>query len=141
MFYQYRILCIGHNSAILDILISRDHTGSISTSLYRKPTFSGLHLKWDSFVPFQYKRGLVNCLVHRAWKICSSYDKFHGEMEFIKSVLGSNGYPSNFVESCIQKYLQKKYESKSTETLPEFGPERKSVTLCLPYIGDSSIKL
>ena len=59
--------------AFLDVLLTRTTDGSIVTSIYRKPTFSGLYMKWDRFVPKSYKKGLVNCLVFRAWKLCSSY--------------------------------------------------------------------
>ena len=63
--------------SFLDVLLTRTTDGSIVTSIYRKPTFSGLYMKWDSFVPKSYKKGLVNCLVFRAWKLCSSYVLFH----------------------------------------------------------------
>ena len=121
--------------------MSRDSSGRLSTSLYRKPTFSGLYLKWDSFVPRQFKRGLVNCLVHRAWKICSSFDSFHIEVGFIRSVLAANGYPLNFIDSCVKRYLQVTYEKKSVESLPLFEPEKKPVIMCLPFIGDQSVKI
>ena len=35
----------------LDVLITRDQSGIITTSVYRKPTYSGLYLQWESFVP------------------------------------------------------------------------------------------
>ena len=92
-------------------------------------------------MPHQFKRGLVRCLIHRAWKICSSYENFHRELEFLKSVLAANGYPSNFVDSCIQKYLQRKYENDSQEGLLTFRPEKKPVIVCFPFIGDQSLNL
>ena len=54
---------------------TNDSLPFLDVLVYHKPTFSGLYLpvRWDSFVPKQYKRGLVHCLIHRAWKICSSY--------------------------------------------------------------------
>ena len=106
--------------------------------MYRKPTYSGLYLKWESFVPRQYKRGLVNCLVHRAWQICSTYENFHREVEFIKSVLIANGYPENFISSSVHKYLSKKYQTKQ-QVNPVYGPDKKSVIVCLPFLGDHSI--
>ena len=79
-----------------------------STSIYRKPTFSGLCLKWNSYVLKQFKTGLVNCLLNRAWKICSNSDLFHQEIKFIKSTLAANGYPSNFLNSCTNRFLKAK---------------------------------
>ena len=44
--------------SFLDVLVTRVD-GTLCTSVYRKPTFSGLFMKYDSFVPAQYKRSLV----------------------------------------------------------------------------------
>ena len=123
----------------LDILITRQTDLSLVTSLYRKPTFSGLYLQWDSFVPKSFKRGLVNCLFGRAWCICSNYILFHKEAEFIKKTLLSNGYPSTFLDSCLQKFLTRKF--MPPEKSATFGPEKKPVFISLPYCGESSVKL
>ena len=53
----------------LDVLVQRTTDGSLCTSIYRKPTFSGLYLRWDSFVPKTFKKGLVNGLLCRAWRL------------------------------------------------------------------------
>ena len=37
--------------SFLDVLVSRNEEGTIETSLYSKKTFSGLYMKFDSFVP------------------------------------------------------------------------------------------
>ena len=121
----------------LDVLVTRNNLGIISTSLYRKPTYSGLYLKWESFVPKKYKRGLVNCLVHRAWQICSSYENFHKEIKFIRSVLTANGYPVNFIDIVVKKFLSKKYEHSGQV----YGPEKKPVIVCLPFLSEQCIKL
>ena len=43
--------------SFLDVLVTRVD-GTLCPSLY-KPTFSDLFMKYDSFVPIQYKRSLV----------------------------------------------------------------------------------
>ena len=48
-----------------------------------------------------------------------------------------NGYPSNFIDSCVKHYLQK----SRMETTPQFGPPKRQVTLCLPYTGVKGDKL
>ena len=89
-------------------------------------------MRWDSFLPKSYKKSLVNCLVSRAWKLCSTFNLFHQELEFLKKTLLANGYPTNFVESIISKFLHKQY----SEDLPTFGPNRKPVFFCLPFAGE-----
>ena len=61
----------------LDIDISRSQ-GKFSTSVYRKPTFTGLFTNFHSFIPLTYKQCLVSCLIHRIFNLCSSYENFHG---------------------------------------------------------------
>jgi len=54
----------------LDVFISRHQSGFI-TSIYRKPTFSGVYTNFDSYIPSIYKASLVSTLVHREFTICS----------------------------------------------------------------------
>ena len=67
----------------LDVLVQRTTDGSLCTSIYRKPTFSGLYLRWDSFVPKTIKKGLVNGLLCRAWRLCSNYTLFHSDTQLL----------------------------------------------------------
>ena len=91
-----------HTLPFLDIKITRNQDGSFFTTTYRKPTFSGLYLKWISFLPKQFKINLVKTLLNRAWKICSSSDLFQKEGSFIKEILAANGYPQTFLKSGLQ---------------------------------------
>ena len=43
----------------LDIKISRDGN-KFETSLYRKPTFSGIYTNFNCFIPMTYKCGLIH---------------------------------------------------------------------------------
>ena len=54
----------------LDVSVEKTEPGFL-TSVYRKPTFSGLYTRWDSFCAKQIKINLINTLVHRALMICS----------------------------------------------------------------------
>ena len=77
----------------LDILIDRSDDG-FSTSVYRKPTFTGLFTtNFDSFIPISFKRSLIYTLLDRYFKICSSYYLFHSEVLKLKNILLSNGDP------------------------------------------------
>ena len=91
-------------------------------------------MKWDSFVPKSYKKGLVNCLVFRAWKLCSSYVLFHSETLFVKELLMSNGYPANFINSIVHRFLSKQFSN--TDVMQPYGPHKRRVYLCLPYVGE-----
>ena len=66
--------------SFLDILI-KNEGNRFSTSVYRKKTSIGLFTQFHSFTPMSYKIGLIRCLIHRAFKISSSYIIFHKRLK------------------------------------------------------------
>ena len=65
--------------SFLDIaIIGEDKT--FTTSVYSRPTFSGVYTHFDSFLPCTYKFGTVYALAYRCFRICSSWTKLHNEL-------------------------------------------------------------
>ena len=94
----------------LDISVQRlpQHERSwFSTSVYRKPTFTGLLLNWKSFVPHEYKKRTIASMVYRAIRISSDYSIMHKEFLFIRQLAVSNGYPLSFVQGIIKNTLER----------------------------------
>ena len=85
----------------LDVLVER-HDSRFSTTVYRKPTFTGQYTRWDSFCPKKRKINLISTLTHRAISICSS-DKLEDELTKIRSILIANGYPPLVINSTIKQ--------------------------------------
>ena len=54
----------------LDVLVEQ-RSFAFVTSIYRKPTFTGLYISWDAFSRKSRKVNLIKCLTFRALKICS----------------------------------------------------------------------
>ena len=52
----------------LDVYVERTDVG-LETSVYRKPTFTGQYLRWESFSPLKRKINLISTLVHRAGRL------------------------------------------------------------------------
>ena len=101
----------------LDILIRRHSvrkTSWFSSSIYKKPTFTGLILKWNSFVPLYYKRGAISSMVYRAIRITSDYVSLDKEFIFIRQIAVSNGYPLSFVLNVIRTTLERHLEPKTS---------------------------
>ena len=117
----------------LDVLVEKTQAGLI-TSVYRKPTFSGLYTRFNSFCPLTRKRSLVHILVHRAMKICSP-SALDAELAFLKEVFCKNGYPEHFVTSCIKRKLDSGLNS------PLNGPRKCPVYVRLPWKGELSEKI
>ena len=54
-----------------DVDVIREQ-GKFTTTIYRKPTFSGVYSDFESFLPSVYKFGMVYTLVYRCFRICSN---------------------------------------------------------------------
>ena len=134
---------INNQLPFLDVLVERTSTTFV-TSVYRKPTFTGHYIRWSSFCAKRRKLNLIACLVHRAIKICST-GKLDDELDRIRSILASNGYPRNVVDSSIKNKLSEHERSKpavdahdESSVMPRDKPA--GVILRLPYIGNISSK-
>ena len=113
--------------SFLDVLVSRNSDSTAVTSVYRKPTWSGLYTNFFSFVPVKYKSGLVRTLFDRARKICS-VSSLPDEETLLFNTLRDNGYPEEFIE---------KHSKAPQVSDPVFGPMCKDVFLRLPFAGDT----
>ena len=121
--------------SFLDIEVIREQ-GKFSTTIYRKPTFSGVYCNFESFLPSVYKFGMVYTLVHRCFRICSDWTNFHAELTFLKKIFRKNGYTESFIDKCFKKFLDDIHLVK--EKVPTV--ERKRLLLVLPYLGMISLQ-
>ena len=64
---------MNNSLSFLDIKIVRENN-KFTTSVYRKPTFSGVFTNFESFIPNSYKYALIFTLLHRAFKLCSNFE-------------------------------------------------------------------
>ena len=116
------------NDSLPFLDVDVEHTkGSYETKVYRKPTFTGQYLRWESFTPIKRKASLVSTLVHCALKICSK-SKLKEEINRIKEILLDNGYPEDFILKQISKKIKR------------FGPECP-VYLRVTYTGKAALTL
>ena len=120
----------------LDVLIDRNGE-KIVTSVYRKPTFTGVYTHYHSFLPNVYKFGLLSTLLFRYYSICSSYLLFNSEVLEFKKIFLRNGYPSDFIDACIKKFLDKIFTKKVKPcTVPKM-----EYFIVLPYLGPLSNRI
>ena len=82
------------------------------TSVYRKPTFSGILMNYESFIPTYQERGLLHTLLNRSFTICCDFKTFHFEIDYLKTILMKNNYPLNFIDLYIKSFLNKLYTPK-----------------------------
>ena len=97
--------------SFLDISITRTEN-KFATSIFRKKTFSGVYLNFHSHLPTDYKKGLIDTLLHRSYNICTDDASFHQEILFLKSVWQKNYCPLFFIDKCVKKFLDKLFIKK-----------------------------
>ena len=119
----------------LDMLVDRNN--GMSTSVYRKPTFTGIYTHFTSFLPSVYKMGLLSTILFRYYSLCSSYTSFHKEILNFKMIFLKNGYAANYIDTCIKRFLNKIFIKK---TLVDTEPT-KEYMIVLPYLGPLSDKI
>ena len=116
--------------SFLDVLVTREGN-ALSTSLYRKPTFSGLYTNFYSFISEKYKKGLILSLLFWIFSFTVTWDKFHSEVEFLRGIFRKNLYPEHFFDKCIKMFLDKKM--RVTHTVG-----KRELKISLPFLGNYS---
>ena len=85
--------------------------------------------------PRQWKVGLMKCLLHRAYDICSSWELFTNEVSYLQQLFVQNGYPKRMFQYCVNGFLSKKYARET----PSPNEETEEAIFIIPYIDHSSI--
>ena len=116
--------------SFLDVQVKRKKN-TFFTSVYRKKTFIGCYLNFQSNCSLKRKINLIRTLCHHAHIICSP-ELLSNEMKQIKLLLIKNGYPQELVNKTIQLHL------KNLDKIKTIGPEKCIVTLKVPFINKSS---
>ena len=107
----------------LDIQLHHNNDGSISTSVYHKPTHTGQYLDFSSCHLISSKASVVKTLLHQAKVLSSSNTALQDEESYIFKNLISSYYPQDFITSFnIHTHTIQTQDSTTT-------------TIVLPYIS------
>ena len=71
-------------------------------------------------------------LLFRAFKLCSNFELFH-----LKDIFKRNGYPCNFIEICIKRFLSNIFIDKKVYAFAS----KKELACLLPFIERKSLQL
>ena len=116
----------------LDILVEKNNHEFV-TFIYRKPTFTGQYICWNSFCPMKQKTNLISTLVHRALVICLK-STLQNELSNICSILINNGYPEVVINTVITEKINQFHRPM------QLGSKKCPVYLHLPWLGNVSIR-
>ena len=98
----------GNSILFLDIRISSDNK-KFTTSVYRKPSSSGVFTNFGSFISKSYNYNLLFILLHRAFKLWSDFEHFCQKIDKLKTIYR---YPKSSVGFSVKRYLDKVFIKK-----------------------------
>ena len=126
-----------NNLPFMDVSVTRSEN-SIVRSVYRKPTFTGLYTRWDSFCDTKQKIGLVRSLTWRAMKICSE-STLDVELNKLRGIFEQNGFPINVINTTFKKVAMSFHAHKENNDNQADSTRKKDpVVLRLPWLGRCS---
>ena len=101
------------------------------TSIFRKATFIGVFTNYDSFT-FD-----ICTVLFQFFKICSSMEYFHVQVELLRSIFKCNNCPVNIIDQCIKEFLNKLYIPK--QIVPTVT--KRELLVVVPFLGTFSLNL
>ena len=116
--------------SFLDVLVTKNGN-EVLTSIHRKKTHTNRYLHFLSNHHPSIKTGIIKCLAHRGRTICSK-DNINMEINLLKKVFESNGYPTSLVNRCLMHSLPNKKQNLTNQ--------EKNI-LVLPYIKGLSERI
>ena len=117
----------------LDVLVKRSGPEFI-TSIYRKKTFTGQYVNFQSQCSRKRKVNLIKTLYHRALCICSP-STLEEEVNGLIKILMSNGYPEQLIHKTIRHHRERFGKPKL------IGPRKCILPIKLPFLGSASSRL
>ena len=95
---------------------------------------------------------MITCLFHRAKLVCSSNFLFCKELDYLKTMFNSNGYPNWFFEKCLRSFNSGNNIKSNLETtvsndriyrivIPFLGKESRRFVINLQNIINSKLNL
>jgi len=106
----------GNKFHFLDVNLTVQSNGCITTSVFIKPTDTGTYSNFQSHVPLTYKKSIVKTLVNRALKYSSTWELLNIELDRLKQVFANNGFPQALTEQIIANSLNNFNVKETTDT-------------------------
>ena len=102
----------------------------LSTSVYRKPTNTGLLLHFHSHVDRRYKTSLLRTRVDHAYRLSSTKELFEAECKELRAIFSKLKYPNKLFDSTVSSFIKSKLSNVSS---PPVVPVEQPVWILLPF--------
>ena len=111
----------------LDILVTPQEDGTLTSKAYRKPTHTYQYLQWDSHHNLACKYSVINTLTHMAKAVCSNSQLLKEELHHLEGALTKCKYP-RWAFQKILRDQESKNKKKERNT-----PIQKRCHIVVPY--------
>ena len=111
-------------------MVHHQEDGSLTTTVYRKPTHTDHYLSFSSHHPSMHKRAVIKSLMDWAERIPTTKSNRSKEKQRVISTLQSNGYPKRFILDASKP----KPPLKDTVNVAESGRGYSTI----PYVNGTS---
>ena len=116
--------------SFLDVSILRTNNTFV-TSIFRKPTHTGLGIHFYNFNSFRFKLNALRSLISRGFKISSTYKICDEEINFLFDYFNNNGFPTKLFWKEVKHFLHSIYSPPvPTSTVPKL-----QFYVSLPFLG------
>ena len=117
----------------LDVQINVNQS-TLEIRIWKKPTHTGVFLKFNASCFEEWKTDFILCLFKRAKIICSTNDIVLTEIEILLHIFQTCGYPNGFFDRSVEKFLKiKAPQLKDNENVYE-----EKMFFSVPYSSKSS---
>ena len=129
--------------AFLDTKTSRLSDGTLSVTVYRKPTHTDRYLDYSSHHHAQHKRSVAKTRLDRANIIPSTLREKSLEAQHVFSALKANGYPLQLLKSCNVNHNRSARPTDAQQQQEEQQQHREQErgTVVLPYVQGLSERI
>ena len=90
----------------LDTIVKPEADGSLSITVYRKPTHTDQYMQWNSHHHLSAKFSVIHALSHRAQAVCSKPELLQKEKDHLRKALTKCKYPKWALDK-VKKRLNK----------------------------------
>ena len=97
----------------LDTIVKPDADGTLSITVYRKPTHTDQYLQWDSHHHLSAKFSVIHTLYHRAKTVCSKPELVQQEKDYLRKAL------TKFTKCKYPKWALDKVEERLNRSTSE----------------------
>ena len=120
----------------LDTIVKSEADGTLSITVYRKPTHTDQYLQWDSLHYLSAKFSVIHTLSHRASTVCSKPELLQKEKDHLRKALTKCKYPKwalDKVEKRLNKSIRQATDGDTTGAQPATNEVKNKGHIVIPY--------